>query len=127
MRHIVRDGFVWKMIPGACEVEPPVSNSGPCSSTTTSVSPRSARWHADDAGADDDRPCTVADERLRHGGYRATRRCEAKRLVARPATRWTARTIRAPPRQERGAGGSSEVDHDRLQLGEALHRVAAAD
>ena len=29
MRHIVREPFVWKMMPGACEVEPPVANSGP--------------------------------------------------------------------------------------------------
>ena len=29
MRHIVRDPLVWKMMPGACEVEPPVANNGP--------------------------------------------------------------------------------------------------
>ncbi len=28
-RHIVRDPFVWNTSPGAWEVEPPVSNSGP--------------------------------------------------------------------------------------------------
>ena len=44
MRHIVRDGFVWKMIPGAWLVDPPVSKSGPWSITSTSVSPSSVRW-----------------------------------------------------------------------------------
>ncbi len=28
-RHIVREPFVWNTSPGACEVEPPVSKSGP--------------------------------------------------------------------------------------------------
>ena len=46
MRHIVREPLVWKMIPGACEVEPPVSNRGPWSITSTSVTPISARWYA---------------------------------------------------------------------------------
>ena len=29
IRHIVREPFVWKTSPGACDVEPPVANSGP--------------------------------------------------------------------------------------------------
>ena len=37
---IVFDAFVWKMIPGAWLVEPPVLNSPPCSTTVTSVQPR---------------------------------------------------------------------------------------
>ena len=43
IRHIVREPFVWKTRPGACDVEPPVSNSGPWSITSTSVTPSSAR------------------------------------------------------------------------------------
>jgi hypothetical protein len=39
MRHIVREPLVWKMMPGACDVEPPVSNNGPWSITRTSVIP----------------------------------------------------------------------------------------
>ena len=35
-------------MPGAWLVEPPVSNSGPCSSTSTSVTPSSVRWYAAD-------------------------------------------------------------------------------
>jgi hypothetical protein len=46
---MVRLGFVWKTRPGACELDPPVTKSGPCSSTVTSVQPRavssSARAH----------------------------------------------------------------------------------
>ncbi len=42
-RHIVREPFVWNTRPGACEVDPPVSNSGPWSRTSTSVIPSSAR------------------------------------------------------------------------------------
>jgi hypothetical protein len=45
-RVIVRDGLCWKTRPGACDVEPPVWNSGPWSTTTTSCQPRSARWWA---------------------------------------------------------------------------------
>ena len=40
---IVRDGLSWNISPGACEVEPPVSQSGPCSIRTTSSHPRPAR------------------------------------------------------------------------------------
>ena len=36
-RVIVRDALCWKTSPGACEVEPPVSNSGPWSTTTMSL------------------------------------------------------------------------------------------
>ena len=43
IRHIVREPFVWKTRPGACDVDPPVSNSGPWSITRTSVDPSSAR------------------------------------------------------------------------------------
>ncbi len=43
IRHIVREPFVWKTSPGACDVDPPVSNSGPWSITSTSVTPSSAR------------------------------------------------------------------------------------
>ncbi len=46
IRHIVREPFVWKTSPGAWEVEPPVSKSGPWSRTRTSVAPSSARWWA---------------------------------------------------------------------------------
>ena len=42
-RHIVREPFVWNTSPGACEVDPPVSNSGPWSRTSTSVIPSSAK------------------------------------------------------------------------------------
>src|SRR5215212_9802551 len=35
------DGFVWKIRPGACDVEPPAAHSRPCSTTTTFVQPRS--------------------------------------------------------------------------------------
>src|SRR3954469_24748793 len=38
---MVFDGFVWNTRPGACEEEPPVANSGPWSTTVTSVQPRS--------------------------------------------------------------------------------------
>ena len=44
IRHIMREPLVWKARPGACVVEPPVSNSGPWSRTRTSGSPSSARW-----------------------------------------------------------------------------------
>lgn len=37
---MVFDGLVWNTSPGACEVEPPVANSGPRSTTVTSVQPR---------------------------------------------------------------------------------------
>src|SRR5690606_215502 len=37
---------VWKTSPGACELEPPVANRGPCSTTRTSEIPSSARWYA---------------------------------------------------------------------------------
>src|SRR5215210_6071558 len=36
---IVLDGLVWNMSPGACEVDPPASKSGPWSKTTTSRQP----------------------------------------------------------------------------------------
>ena len=64
IRHIVREPFVWKTRPGACDVDPPVSNSGPWSITRTSVDPElrqmigGARAH--DARADDDRLRPVA-------------------------------------------------------------------
>ena len=45
-RVIVRDALCWKTSPGACEVEPPVSHSGPWSTTTICSQPRSARWWA---------------------------------------------------------------------------------
>ena len=44
IRHIIREPLVWNASPGACELEPPVSNNGPWSSTSTSRSPSSARW-----------------------------------------------------------------------------------
>ncbi len=37
---MVLDPLVWNTRPGACEVEPPVANSGPRSRTVTSVQPR---------------------------------------------------------------------------------------
>ena len=36
---IARPGLVWKQRPGAWKVEPPVSSSGPWSSTTTFLTP----------------------------------------------------------------------------------------
>ena len=38
---MVFEGLVWNTSPGACDVEPPVANSGPRSTTVTSVQPRS--------------------------------------------------------------------------------------
>jgi hypothetical protein len=38
---IVFDALVWKMIPGAWLLDPPVLNSRPCSTTVTSDQPRS--------------------------------------------------------------------------------------
>lgn len=38
---MVLEELVWKTSPGACELDPPVANRGPCSSTVTSVQPRS--------------------------------------------------------------------------------------
>ena len=38
---IVREALVWNTRPGAWDVEPPVSGSGPWSRTVTSVQPRS--------------------------------------------------------------------------------------
>src|SRR3954452_9318896 len=43
---IVCDGLSWNTSPGACDVEPPVSHSGPWSTTTMSDQPSSARWRA---------------------------------------------------------------------------------
>src|SRR3954469_4587573 len=37
---MVFDGLTWKTSPGACEVEPPVSGSGPWSTTVTRSTPR---------------------------------------------------------------------------------------
>ena len=42
-RVIVRELLSWKTRPGACEVEPPVSQSGPWSTSTTSVQPSRVR------------------------------------------------------------------------------------
>ena len=64
IRHIVREPFVWKTRPGACEVDPPVSNSGPWSITRTSVEAELRQVvggaRPDDARADDDRLRPVA-------------------------------------------------------------------
>ena len=38
------DGLSWKTSPGAWDVEPPVSHSGPWSTITRSVQPSRARW-----------------------------------------------------------------------------------
>src|SRR3712207_4443863 len=43
---MVLDGLVWKTSPGACEVEPPASKSGPWSTTTTSLHPSPVRCSA---------------------------------------------------------------------------------
>ena len=55
------DGLIWNMSPGACEVEPPVSHSGPCSTRTTSDQPRRVevvcQTGARDAGPDDHHAC----------------------------------------------------------------------
>ena len=37
---MVLEPLVWNTSPGACDVEPPAANSGPCSMTTTSDQPR---------------------------------------------------------------------------------------
>ena len=54
---IVFDAFVWKMMPGAWLVEPPVLNNGPWSTTVTSDQPRTDQLvgerAADDPGTDD--------------------------------------------------------------------------
>ncbi len=47
-RVIVFDGLVWNTSPGAWEVEPPVANSGPRSTTVTSVQPRAVSSSASD-------------------------------------------------------------------------------
>src|SRR5687767_275907 len=39
---MVLDGLVWKTSPGAWEVEPPASSSGPCSTTVMLFQPRLA-------------------------------------------------------------------------------------
>ena len=46
---MVLDALVWNTSPGACDVEPPVENSGPRSRTVTSVHPRSVISSASDA------------------------------------------------------------------------------
>ena len=51
-RVIVRDGLCWKTRPGACEVDPPVSHSGPWS-TQHDVAPAELGEVVGDAGADD--------------------------------------------------------------------------
>src|SRR6266545_7866228 len=90
MRQVVREPLVWNTSPGACEVEPPVSNSGPWSSTSTSDWPSSAS-------------------------------CQAALAPTMPQptiTVWARSSICLPL--------WCQVDHDRLQLGEALHREASA-
>ena len=64
-RVIVRDALCWKTSPGACEVEPPVWNSGPWSTTTISSQPRSARWWATPAPA---MPAPTTTTRADSGG-----------------------------------------------------------
>src|SRR5690348_7975183 len=44
IRVIVRFGRIWPTRPAACQVVPHVSL--PCSTSSTSFSPRSARWYA---------------------------------------------------------------------------------
>ncbi len=41
---MVAEPLCWNTSPGACDVEPPVSHSGPWSSSTTSLRPSFARW-----------------------------------------------------------------------------------